>query len=138
MARTQQVGNTTAGKNVNLRPELYDRVKAYTTMSNLEIKDFVNSVVEETLERYESMRDNYPDFKVVGMKGDDAYVIADMSKKVLATVEKKNEFEWHCDVCEAIQCPHVSYVLLLPKMIKLADMFVRLLRQSEITVEKTD
>lgn len=138
MPRAQQLNKQSAGKNVNLRDELYEKLRAYTKQSNLEIKDFVNSVVEETLDRYEHLKQTYPDLRVVDARANGKYVIADVKEKALATVSKKDDLKWHCDICRASDCTHATFAAMLPRMEKLSGMFVRLLRDSDVVIERAD
>src|SRR5690606_14325842 len=103
------------GSTVLLKKYIYNRSKNQAYFKNLDLRDFVNSVMERVLTAYETAARKYPDLRLIESEKGRAIHIADMKEKRIADITLKDG-RLHCSLCPKDICDHITFAMLLPEI----------------------
>jgi hypothetical protein len=102
---------------VEIFKETYDAMKVIATRKHWSTKDYINSVLMESIERDKFLRSYAPSLSKVGYE-DDILFIRDIKLGKTAEIYLRDR-SLYCNVCECKDCVHIHYALALPEVAKL-------------------
>jgi hypothetical protein len=102
---------------VEIFKETYDAMKAIATKKRWSTKEYINTVLLETIERDKFLRSYAPSLSKVGYE-DDILFIRDAKLGKTAEIYLRDR-ALYCNICDSRDCVHIHYAFALPEMAKL-------------------
>jgi hypothetical protein len=102
---------------VEIFKETYDIMKLNAGKKHWNVKDYVNSVLLEAIERDRFLQSYAPSLSKIGYEGSILF-IRDARKNETTEIYLR-ERALYCNVCDEKDCVHIHYALALPETAKL-------------------
>lgn len=102
---------------VEIFKETYDLMKAIAAKKHWNTKDYINTVLAETIERDRFLQAYAPYLFKVGYE-DNILFIKDSRLGKTAEIYLRDK-ALYCNVCKSKDCVHIHYTLALPEVAKL-------------------
>jgi hypothetical protein len=109
---------------VEIFKDTYDRMKASAEKMRWNTKEYINSVLSESIERDRFLQSYAPFLSKVGYQ-DNILFIRDAKLAKTAEIYLKDR-ALYCGLCESKDCMHIHYAFALPEVVK---MFLKKPRQ---------
>lgn len=102
---------------VEIFKETYEVMKSIAEKRRWNTKDYINTVLRESIERDRFLQTYAPFLFKVGFEGNTLFI---KDSKIGKTAEIfLRDRALYCNVCESKDCVHIHYALVLPEVVKL-------------------
>ncbi|MGI0025261.1 MAG: hypothetical protein ACREA4_08975 [Nitrososphaera sp.] len=102
---------------VEIFKETYDAMKTVAERNRWNMKDYINSVLREVIERNRFLQAYAPYLLKVGCEGNILFI---KDSKLGKTSEiQLRDRTLFCNICESKDCTHIHYALALPEVTRL-------------------
>lgn len=102
---------------VEIFKETYDIMKAMAAKKHWNVKDYINTILIETIDKDKFLQRYAPFLVKVGFEDNILFV---KDSKINKTAEiYLRDHTLYCNICELKDCVHIHYALALPEISKL-------------------
>jgi hypothetical protein len=102
---------------VEIFKETYDAMKARAEKKRWNTKDYINTVLVESIERDRFLQSYAPSLSKIGYEGNILF-IRDAKRNKTAEIYLRDR-ALYCNLCDEKDCVHIHYALALPEAAKL-------------------
>ena len=102
---------------VEIFKDTYNIMKANAEKKHWNTKDYINTVLMESIERNEFLQSYAPSLSMIGYQ-ENILFVRDAKKGKTAEIYLR-ERALYCNICDSKDCIHIHYALALPETAKL-------------------
>lgn len=93
---------------VQIKQDVYNKLRDSCEKRGVDVKGFVNALIEKTLERYDTIASFFPNLKIVEVTNQ-SIKIADFSKDAIFTIVSKED-KFYCEKDKTFGCEHLFFL----------------------------